>query len=131
MTSLRFPPFALYLICLHDITEKVMRGRLTPVRVHSGCCTGAKISFWRKISQQYLATVSASRWAGTGSVCILFLINAIFAFWIHAYILSICGVPSRKHDTNSPSHHVNAVRNQEVNSVLNSRLCEFSHVNNP
>ena len=47
----------------------------------------------------------ASRWAGTGSTCVLFLVAAIFASWIHAFILSICGVPSGKHDTNSPRHH--------------------------
>ena len=52
---------------------------------------------------------SASRWVETGSTCVLFLIDAIFAIWIHACILSICGVPSGKHDTNSPRHHVNAV----------------------
>ena len=50
---------------------------------------------------------SASWWAGTGSTCVLFLIDAIFTIWIHACILSICGVPSCKHDMNSPSHHVN------------------------
>ena len=57
---------------------------------------------------------SASRLAGTGSTCALFLIDGIFAIWIYACILSICSVPSGKHDLNSPSHHVNAVRNQEV-----------------
>ena len=33
--------------------KKVMLGRLTPARVHPGCCTGAKISFRREISQRY------------------------------------------------------------------------------
>ena len=96
-----------------------MLGRLTPARVHSGCCTGAKISFRLEIS----------RWAGTGSTCVLFLIDAIFAIWIHPCMLSICCVPSSKHDTNSLRHHVK--RYQEVTSVWNSRRCEFSHVNTP
>ena len=61
---------------------------------------------------------SASQWAGTGRECILFLINAIFAIWTHACILSICGLPSCKH---SPSHHVNAVPNQEVWSRYETR----------
>ena len=30
-----------------------------------------------------------------------------------------------------PSHHVNAIRNQKVIPVWNSRRCEFSHVNTP
>ena len=51
----------------------------------------------------------ASRRAGTGSTCVLFLIDATFAIWIHACISLICGVPSGKHDTNSRRHHVNAV----------------------
>ena len=33
--------------------KNVMLGRLTPARVHPGCCTGAKISFPREISQRY------------------------------------------------------------------------------
>ena len=95
-----------------------MLGRFTPARVHPGCCTGAKISFRREISQWVSCKLgmttpsgvkSASRWAGTDSTCVLFLIEAIFAIWIHACILWICGVPSGKHDTNSPRHHVNAV----------------------
>ena len=52
---------------------------------------------------------SASRWAGLGSACELFLIDAIFAGWLYACILSICGVPSGKHDKDSPRRHVNAV----------------------
>ena len=51
---------------------------------------------------------SGSWWAGTDSTGVLFMIDAIFAIWIHACILSICGVPSGKHDTNSPRHHVKA-----------------------
>ena len=51
---------------------------------------------------------SASRWAGTGSACVIFVLDAICAIWIHACVLSICGVPSGKNDTNSPSHHVSA-----------------------
>ena len=99
-------------------SKKVMLGRLTPARVHPDCCTGAK----RFFPARNIATVSckrgtttrssvksASRWAGTGSTCVLFLIDAIFEIWTHACILSICGVPSCKHDTNSPRHHVNAV----------------------
>ena len=89
--------------------KKVMLGRLTPARVHSGCCTGAKISFRLEIS----------RWAGTGSTCLLFLIDAIFfAIWIHPCILSICGVPSGKHDTNSPRHHVKAVSRSHLGVKL-------------
>ena len=33
--------------------QKVMLGRLTPAQVQPGCCTGAKISFRREISQRY------------------------------------------------------------------------------
>ena len=60
-----------------------------------------------------IATVSYKRRTTTRSgvklACVPFLIDAIFAIWIHACILSICGVPSGKHDTNSPRHHVNEV----------------------
>ena len=37
--------------------KNVILGRLTPVRDHSGCCTGAKISLRREISQRYHANV--------------------------------------------------------------------------
>ena len=33
--------------------KKVMQGRLTPARVHCGCCTGAKRLFRREILQRY------------------------------------------------------------------------------
>ena len=39
----------------------------------------------------------------------LYTSDAIFAIWIHACILSICGAPSGKYDTNSPCRHVNTV----------------------
>lgn len=35
--------------------KNVMLGRLTPAPVHSGCCTGAKTSFRRQISQRHHA----------------------------------------------------------------------------
>ena len=38
---------------------------------------------------------------------------------------------SCKHGLKWPSHHVNAIRNQEVIPVWNSRRCEFSHVKTP
>ena len=72
---------------------------------------------------------SASRWAGTGSTCALFLIDAIFAIWIHAFILSICGVPSGKHDTNSPRHHVIAASRSHSGVKLAPVL--VFHVNTP
>ena len=33
--------------------QNVMPGRLTPARVHPGCCTGAGISLGYEISQRY------------------------------------------------------------------------------
>ena len=75
--------------------KKVMLARLRPARVHLGCCTRVKNS----VPARNLATVSckretttrsgvksASRWAGTGSTCVHFLIDTIFAIWIHACI---------------------------------------------
>ena len=92
-------------------------GRLTPVQVHPGCCTQSEnfvpardlaVACKRGMTTRS-GVKSSSRWAGPGSACVLFLIAAIFAIWVYACILSICGVPSGKHDTNSPRRHVNAV----------------------
>ena len=110
--------------------KKVMLGRPTPARVHPSCCTGAKISFRREISQRTTTrsgVKSDSRWAGTGSTCVPFLIDAIFAIWIHACILSTYGVPSGKHDTNSPRHHVNDVSRSPRGVKL--AQVRVSHVN--
>ena len=97
---------------------KAMLGRLNTAQVHPGCCTGAKISFRREISQWYhvkeerpLVPVWNRPPGGLERVAhaFFFLKDNIFAIWIHACILSISDVPSGKHDTNSPRHDVNAV----------------------
>ena len=97
--------------------KEVMLGCLTPARVHPGCCTQSEnlvpardlaMACKREMTTRS-GVKSASRWAGPGSACVHFLIDAIFAGWVYACILSICGVPSGKHDTNSPRRHVNAV----------------------
>ena len=49
--------------------KNAMLGRLTPARVHPGCCTGAKISFQRGTTTRS-GVKSTSRWAGTGSACV-------------------------------------------------------------
>ena len=40
-------------ICLHDTTTNFMLARVTPARVHTGSCTGARISLRYEISQRY------------------------------------------------------------------------------
>ena len=83
------------------------------------------------VSARNLATVSCKRrtttrsgvkstslWAGTGSACVLFL-SHIFAIWFHTPVFYQHVVSLQcKHDTNSPSHRVNAVRNQKVNPCV-------------
>ena len=114
-------------ICLHDITEKshagaTLTGARSPQLLHRSedfvpARNLATVSCKRGTTTRS-GVKSGSRWAGTGSTCELFVINAIFIICIHACILSICGVPSGKHDTNSPSHHINAVSRSHLGVKL-------------
>ena len=103
--------------------------------VHLGCYTAARISLRYEISQQYHVNAKqphVSVWnqsagkTGTGSACVT------FAILNHTCILSTWCLPSNNEIWHDPmNHHVNAIQNQKVIPVWNTRRCEFSHVNTP
>ena len=125
-------------ICLHDTTTKynVMPARVTPAWVHPGCCTGARISLRYEISQRYHVKAKrphVSVWNGSvgrlereaHALCLRFWITLVF--YQHEVYLQIARYEMMKW----PSHNVNAIRNQKVIPVWNSRGCEFSRANTP
>ena len=115
-SSLRFPLIALHL--LHDTTTECHTGAS-----HPGCCTGARISLRYEISQRNDHTFRCE--------------FSLPVDWNGKLMRNVCDFESRvyfyQHEVYMKwlSHHVNAIRNQKVIPVLNSRRCELSHINTP
>ena len=116
--------------------QHVMPARVTPAWVHPGCCTGARISLRYEISQRYHVKAKrphVSVWNGSvgrlereaHALCLRFWITLVF--YQHEVYLQIARYEMMKW----PSHNVNAIRNQKVIPVWNSRECEFSRANTP
>ena len=121
-------------ICLHDTTTKCHAGASHPgvssPRLLYRSENFTPVRNLATVSNAKRPHVSVWHWSagktGTGSACVT------FAILNHTCILSTWCLPSNNEIWHDPmNHHVNAIQNQKVVPVWNTRRCEFSHVNAP